>query len=584
MSLGRTPTQQIILSSTETFCRDQLADASIYRYLHDNSAKLFPDESFADLFEKLGRDSVPPRIVAVVMVLQRLEGLSDREAVQRFTYDIRWKYAAGGLAFDYPGFTHTVLVRMRMRLRDSEWPNRIFEVVLDVAKAGGVVGRKRVLDSTPIYDAVATQDTVTLIRSAIRGLLQKADRQLAVEIRGVLARDDDYVAAGKPVCDWTDAEARDELIDALCKDARAVLSALHGRELSESVRQAAELLATVVDQDTEVGDDGRFRIVQKVAKHRVLSTVDPEARHGHKSKSRKFDGYKGHISIDPDSEIITATVVTPGNASDASAARELVKDVLGAQTPAGDARENPGKPHSSDDEPGTTEVSDESVEASGQYSSTGEVCKCEPIEIYGDAAYGDTGLIEECKKSGIEPYLKVQPPSAKKGQFSKDDFAIDLQRGTVTCPAGKTVLIRLRKDGSGKARFGAACRQCSLFECCTCSHRGRLVQIHTKEQILQEERQKQKNQPEWRERYRSTRPKVERKIGHAKRRYHGGRRARMRGRKRIGDDFALLAASLNLQRLAKLGIHPGVPKTTRSDQERTSSDMSIHPMSAAQMG
>ena len=106
-------------------------------------------------------------IVAVVMVLQRLEGCSDREAVDRFCFDVRWKYAAGGLDFDYPGFAHTVLVDMRARLAASEAPSRIFDVVLQVADAAGLVGRRRVLDSTPIYHAVATMDTVTLVRSAI---------------------------------------------------------------------------------------------------------------------------------------------------------------------------------------------------------------------------------------------------------------------------------------------------------------------------------------------------------------------------------------------------------------------------------
>ena len=159
--------------------------------LHRECHRLFPDEMFADLFTVVGRRSVPPMIVAVVMVLQRLEGCSDREAVDRFCFDARWKYAAGGLDFDYPGFVHTVLVDMRARLAASEAPSRIFDVVLQVADAAGLVGRRRVLDSTPIYDAVATMDTVTLVRSAIRGLLNAADGPVAAELRAVLVREDD---------------------------------------------------------------------------------------------------------------------------------------------------------------------------------------------------------------------------------------------------------------------------------------------------------------------------------------------------------------------------------------------------------
>ena len=117
-----------------------MAPDSIYGVLHRECFELFPDEMFADLFTDVGRRSVPPMIVAVVMVLQRIEGLSDREAVERFAFDARWKYAAGGLDFDYPGFVHTVLVDMRARLARSDRPDRIFEVTLEAAKQAGLVG------------------------------------------------------------------------------------------------------------------------------------------------------------------------------------------------------------------------------------------------------------------------------------------------------------------------------------------------------------------------------------------------------------------------------------------------------------
>src|SRR3954452_11021078 len=173
MSLGLAPRQADMLQTTASFCDGRVAQNSIYGLLHRECHRLFPDEMFADLFcDGRGRRSVPPSIVAVVMVLQRIEGCSDREAVDRFTYDARWKYAAGGLAFDHPGFVHTVLVDMRARLAASERPERIFEVVLATAKRAGLVGRRRVLDSTVLYDAVATMDTVTLVRSAIRGVLR----------------------------------------------------------------------------------------------------------------------------------------------------------------------------------------------------------------------------------------------------------------------------------------------------------------------------------------------------------------------------------------------------------------------------
>src|SRR5260370_40464276 len=172
MTLGLAPRQADLFSSTAAYCDERVARDSIYSILHRECFRLFPDEMFADLFDDVGRRSVPPMIVAVVMVLQRIEGLSDREAVDRVAFDARWKYAAGGLDFDYPGFVHTVLVDMRARLARSKRPDRIFETTLEAAKQAGLVGRRRVLDSTPLDDAGATIDTGTPVRPAFRGLFK----------------------------------------------------------------------------------------------------------------------------------------------------------------------------------------------------------------------------------------------------------------------------------------------------------------------------------------------------------------------------------------------------------------------------
>lgn len=327
MTLGISPNQLDVFRTTTSYCARRVADESIYGLLHRGCFSLFGDAMFADLFADIGRRSVPPMVVAVVMVLQRIEGLSDREAVDRFGFDLRWKYAAGGLDFDYPAFVHTVLVDMRARLARSEKPNRIFAVTLEVARQAGLVGRRRVLDSTPVYDAVATMDTVTLVRSAIRGLLAAAG-DVEPELRAVLRRDDDYASAGKPVCDYDDPAAREALVDALAKDAQALLVALDGRQLPVALAQAAALLAAVVGQDLDEGDDGCFRIARRVAKDRIISTVDPEARHGHKTSAHSFDGYKGHVAIDPDSELVTATTVTAGNCGDAAVVADLLKKDL----------------------------------------------------------------------------------------------------------------------------------------------------------------------------------------------------------------------------------------------------------------
>jgi len=136
MTLGRAPDQTDLLRSTVSFCNGKLSPTSIYGLLFRECHNLFPDDGFADLYEDIGRNSVPPRIVAVVMVLQRLEGLSDREAVDRFTFDARWKYAAGGLDFEHEGFVHTVLVDMRARLRNSARPDRMSAIDSEMRFSG----------------------------------------------------------------------------------------------------------------------------------------------------------------------------------------------------------------------------------------------------------------------------------------------------------------------------------------------------------------------------------------------------------------------------------------------------------------
>jgi len=571
-----------MFATTASFCEPLVALDSIYGLLHRECHRLFPDEMFADLFCDIGRNCVPPMIVAVVMVLQRLEGCSDREAVERFTFDARWKYAAGGLQFDYPGFVHTVLVDMRARLARSARPERIFEVVLETANKAGLVGRRRVLDSTPVYDAVATMDTVTLVRSAIRGVLAVCDQELEGELRAVFSRDDDYRAAGKPVCDYDDPQAREELIDALATDALAILVALEGRELSAELGQAVTLLARVVGQDLDEREDGVFRIARRVAKDRIISTVDPDARHGHKTSARGFDGYKGHVAVDPDSELITATTVSAGNAGDASAAGELLADELdtpAAQRPTdGPPAEQPEDPEAQASQPAAGETEEPTAtepEPTGDRTAaepeptatatepepTGD---CEPTEqseldpdvqrlsVYGDSAYGSGELLGTLEQADAEVNCKVQPPVAPGGRFAKDAFQIDLESGTVSCPAGHTVTLKPAADGQ-LAQFAQACTGCPLAAKCTTSANGRTIHVGPYEQQLTRARERQSD-PAWKADYTATRPKVERKISHLMRRRHGGRRARVRGKPKVAADFARLAAAVNLARRAVLGL------------------------------
>lgn len=526
MVMGNSEAQDDLFRSVREVCEKSVGPRSVFRMLAEQGHILFPDTMFADLYSTRGRRSIGPRVMATVMVLQRFEGLSDSDAVDHLQYDVRWKWACG-LAFDSPSFDSTLLTDMRARLRNSNAPNRIFDAVLEVAKQANLVGRKRIVDSTALYDAVATQDTVTLVRSAIVGVLRVVDEATATELRKALKRDDAYDKPGKPSCAWDDPKAREDLVDALSRDAYAILLSLDGETLSPEVTKAMQLLSTVVGQDIEATADGEFRIVRGVAADRTISTVDPEARHGHKTASRQFDGYKAHIAVDAESEIITATEVTPGNAGDASVAEALLHDVLN----------EPPNPN-----------------------PTGEETK---PEVFGDASYGTADLVEKLEASGIEPNVKVQPPTHHDGKFSQDEFKIDDDLNEVCCPAGKRVRLKVLPDGSGHASFGSHCEDCPLREQCTDAKSGRSIKAHSKRKTLDRHRKRQRDE-EWKKRYRKVRPRVERKIAHLMKHRHGGRRARLRGRERVKQDFSVLAAAINLARLAMLGVEVRRPDTKTS--------------------
>jgi hypothetical protein len=224
-------------------------------------------------------------------------------------------------------FVHTVLVDFRARLRRSEDPDRIFRVACQLARQVGLVGVRRVLDSAPLEDAVTTQDTVTMLRGAIRGLLRACPPELKAKVRAGLRREDDYAAPGKPACDWTDRAAREALVDALVRDAYRAHFALRDQRLDLRTAEAARLLATVTGQDIEETNDGRFRIFEGTAPDRVISTVDPQARHGHKTAAHGYDGYKAHVAVDPDSEVICAAEVSVATAGDAVVAPSLLDDL-----------------------------------------------------------------------------------------------------------------------------------------------------------------------------------------------------------------------------------------------------------------
>src|SRR6266542_5521015 len=143
------------LLDASALCRQLVPDGTVEAFLVDHRQELFPDELFADLFASgRGRPSVPADVIATTMVLQALEGLSDRDAIRELRTNIAWKVAAG-LSLTDEGFHPTVLTLWRNKLRASERPERIFEVVRAVVDQTGVLkgNTRRALDSTVLDDA-----------------------------------------------------------------------------------------------------------------------------------------------------------------------------------------------------------------------------------------------------------------------------------------------------------------------------------------------------------------------------------------------------------------------------------------------
>ena len=355
------------------------------------------------------------------------------------------------------------------------------------------------------------RSTVTQLRAAIRKLLVVLGQfPTGARRRGPagLARDD-YHSPGKPPCRRLgQAAAREALVDELVHDALAALGALDGAELSPPARDAADLLALVAGQDVEQGSDGRFRIAKKVAKDRVISTVDTEARHRHESANRHFDGYKAHICIDPGSELIDEVAVTPANAPDAQA----VDDLLASHA------EDEDKP-----------------------------------EVVGDSAYGSAAARSALEAQGYAVTAKAAPVRNSTGGFTKEDFVIDLGTGAVTCPAGQVAPVRYGRGGEGKASFKRHCRHCPLKSQCTPSHRGRTISVHPQEALLRRVHAPSR-QPPVASPLQSNPANCRAQGLPFTRRPWGGRKARVR-EPNVSPPTSLLAlAALNWARLANLGL------------------------------
>jgi IS5 family transposase len=487
------------LLDAAALCGHLVPKGSVAAFLAEHRRALFPDHLFEDLFPSgRGRPSVPADVIATVMVLQALEGLSDRDAMQALRRDIAWKVAAG-LSLTDEGFHPTVLTLWRNKLRASDRPERIFDAVRAVVDVTGVIKGKsrRVLDSTVLDDAVTTQDAVMQLVSAIRRV-----RRLVPQAKGLTLAAHDYDHdPGKPACAWDDPEGIDRLITALVADALTVLAAVERLDLDRAQADAVGLLALVAGQDVEPGDsDGTWRIIPRTMPGRMVSTIDPESRHVHKSTSVYRDGYKAHVAVEPDTGLVTGCALTPGDVTDGAAGVALLDG------------EDAG------------------------------------LEVYADSAYGSAHTRIEIRRRGHDPVIKpISLHQHMPGGFSRDDFTVDHHARTATCPAGHTVNI----SPSGTAPFGVRCSGCALRSRCTRSRTGKTLVIRPHDEELVYGRAAWRD-PVVQEHYRQHRPLVERTIAWLVTRGH--RKVRYRGVERNQQWLATRLAALNLRRLINLGL------------------------------
>ena len=508
-------TGELVGADVWATCRELIPAGSVFAFLAEHREQLFPASMFADMYPSPnGRPSMPPQVLAATVVLQSLHGLSDFDTVAELRCDLRWK-AACGLGLLDTGFDPSLLAYFRRRLSGSSDPNRLFTTVKQViAQTGVLKGRvRRALDSTVLDDAVATQDTVTQLIAAVRRVIREVPGAAQVVAEHCSAHD--YDDPGKPRIAWNDEAARAALVDALVRDALLVLGHLPEAELGPKAADAIGLLALIAGQDVEPADgsdgrDGHWRIAQRTVPDRVVSTVDAEARHIHKNRTRHQEGFRAHVAMEPEVGLFTAVGLTAGFGADNHEAT-VAADLL--------TGEDPG------------------------------------LTVLGDTAYGTGALRRTLTDAGHTVVIKPAPlQQAVPGGFTADDFTVDATTGTVTCPAGHTkTLGKPRSGGNRVAQFKTLCRDCPLRDQCTKSKTGRVFSVHADWDLLKAARDQATTDTDWQAEYRRWRPPVERAIAWLVAK--GNRRVPYRGVHANNTWLHHRAAALNLRRLINLGLH-----------------------------
>src|SRR6266704_186477 len=438
---------------------DLVPAGSLFAFLAEHRGELFDDGFIADLFpSKTGRPSLPADLVGSVLVLKELYGLSDPQTAEALKFDIRWKVACGR-SLTQMSFDPSTLVYWRKRIAASDRPDRVFDRVAEVIAETGILRgrRKRCVDSTVFDDAVATQDTVTQLVAAMRRVARVVEGAAQV-IAAVCTLD--YSDAGKPDIDWDDPAAKRALVSDLVNDALAVLEKLTGPRAPQRDQAAADalgLLALVAGQDVEPaqgsdGTDGRWVIARRVAPDRVISTVDPQARHTRKSRSNRRDGYRGHLATEPDTGLITdcEMTMTTGEANTDAAVGVKMAGRDRFHRAEGDNAENAADTQD-DDAVDTIVDAEDTADLDAAATADGDAVVSTAdtdgegedteggLEVYGDSAYGTGEARDAYRAAGHDVVIKPKPlPSAVPDGFTLDDFTIDDNDDTVTCPNGNT--------------------------------------------------------------------------------------------------------------------------------------------------
>jgi transposase-like protein DUF772/DDE family transposase len=530
------------LTDAEMLAGHLVPEGSMFAFLAAHRAEVFPDADYADLFAAFGRPSLPATRMAAVLALQSLHDFSDRETAEAVRFDVRWKVACG-LAIDDQGFDPSSLVYWRGRIAKSERPHRVNDAIRKIVEQTGVLKgrRRRAVDSTILADGVATQDTVTQLVSAIRRVAREvpgaAEQILAV------CTGHDYSKPGKPKIDWDDPQAKDILVSALVNDANAVVETFKDAKLAEPAASALALLALVAGQDVEPaegsdGTDGRWRIARKVAEDRTISTVDPDARHTRKSPEARRDGYRAHLASDPETGIITDEKLTRA-AGQENSDPAVAEQFLAAEAAGEDGEHAPQAAGSRDGD------------STGHPSGAARDDSADRVAWYGDSAYGTGDLRGAIDDAGHAAVIKPKPLQAPvEGGFTVDDFTVDEQAGTVTCPAGHAVALSRTRI----ATFGVACRDCPLRERCTTCKTGRKLVLHERDDLLRQARADWAASSGLREDYMKHRPNVERAVAQVAT-WRGRRlKLRYRGTARNHAWLKRRTAALNLRNLIGKGL------------------------------